>query len=106
MAHDRRKRRAVAPLLALEYLLDAERARAGASALGVFEQADPLATSATDGDARRDLVAFASGAASDRDAYVLGLDVGGPTWTLVSLDKRVRSLRRVEESVKRILSTA
>jgi hypothetical protein len=46
MTSDRRTRRAHAPLLALEYFLDAERERSGASALGVFLDSEPLVVSA------------------------------------------------------------
>jgi hypothetical protein len=103
MMSDRRKKRAHAPLLALEYFLDAERARSGAAAVGLFHGGEALATSATDVVARRELAATMAGGSTQRDLYVLPLSVGGRRVTLASLDRRVRSMRSVEHSVGRIL---
>ncbi|NUP14239.1 MAG: hypothetical protein HOW73_50030 [Polyangiaceae bacterium] len=104
MIGDRRTRRAHAPLLALEYFLDAERARSGASAVGIYLDDEVLATSAVDQRCSRALGDSMSGSdAGVRDVYVLPLRVGEHSLRVASLDRRVRSVRAVERTVRRIL---
>ena len=105
MVVDRRQKRAVAPLVALEYFLDAERARSGASALGLFVSDEALVASAKDAAAHRELVHNAPIAdLTDRDLYVLPMRIGAGTMKLVSMDARVASLASVERAVARILA--
>lgn len=116
MVNDRRTKRAHAPLLALEYFLDAERARVGASAIGLFLDDEPLVMSAADSFSQRALTTSVgdresrakamglerSGDVTDRDLYVLQMAEG--ELVLASLDARVRSVREMERSITRILT--
>lgn len=119
MVKDRRTKRAHAPLLALEYFLDAEREKVGASAIGLFLDDEPLVVSAADAFSQRALASCVGDRASreramaadrsggeptDRDLYVLPMAEG--ELVLASLDARVRSVREMERSITRILSAA
>jgi len=105
MIVDRRSRRAFAPLLAVEYLLDAERERSGASAVGLFSHGEPWVMSAPSGGERNALTGLVRDAArGERDLYVHPIRVGQRQMVLASIDARVRSSRRVEASIARILA--
>ncbi|MBK6514849.1 MAG: hypothetical protein IPM79_24625 [Polyangiaceae bacterium] len=104
MTSDRRTRRAHAPLLALEYFLDAERERSGASALGVFLDSEPLVVSAEESASGLLLTELlADGSTCQRDLYVHALPFGESSMKLASLDRRVGSARSVAATVERIL---
>jgi hypothetical protein len=110
MPVDRRARRAVAPLLAAEYFLDAERARAKASVIVLMDGSDVLASSVAAGE-DLDAVARAGAAvaagrvpADDRDLYAHTLRLGGRDLVLATADARVRSVREIERHLGRILS--
>lgn len=105
MTSDRRNRRAHAPLLALEYYLDAERERSGATALGLFLDSEPLVVSARESAAGLLLTELlAEGATCQRDLYVHALPCQDGALTLASLDRRVGSARGVASTVERILT--
>lgn len=95
---DRRKKRAVGPLLATEYLLDAQRERAGAEAVVLFDGGELLASSGRLGGEPGALLEH------DGDVYTHRLSLEGRSMVLASLGARVKSVRGVEEALARILA--
>jgi hypothetical protein len=95
---DRRKKRAVGPLLATEYLLDAHRERAGAEAVVLFECGELLASAGPLGADPSELFE------RDGDLYTHRLSLEGRPLVLASFGARVKSVRGVEEALARILA--
>lgn len=109
MHHDRRSRRAHAPLLAAEYFLDAQRVEVGASAVMLWDGSEPLCSSKAGGPsgftaeaALRD--AKTGGSGFDRDVFMHPVKVSGRELLVMSIDARLASLRRVESSLARIFA--
>lgn len=107
MAPDRRKRRALSPLLAAEHYLDAERERCSAEALFLMDHGEVVASSVREGGrykgGSRLADAYSDGGASC-DLYAHVVDVRGRSLTFASIGARVRSVREVERSIDRIFS--
>lgn len=86
------------PLLATEYLLDAQRERAGAEAVVLFDSGELLASSGALGAEPGALLE------RDGDVYTHRLSLEGRSMVLASLGARVKSVRVVEEALARILA--
>lgn len=104
MATERRVDRPAKPLVAARRYLDAERGRSKAAALLVSNGVDLLATSAACGDDLRGLERAIATGSSDRDVFVHEMVVSGRSFLLASLGTRVKSVRRVENDLTRILA--
>lgn len=86
------------PLLATEYLLDAQRERAGAEAVVLFERGELLASSGPLGGEPAEIFD------RDGDVYTHRLSLEGRSMVLASFGARVKSVRGVEEALSRILA--
>lgn len=107
MVSDRRKRRALSPVLATEHFLEAELERCAATALFLLDGGEVVASSVRDGERvdRSEAVQIAMGAQADeRDLYAHVLDVAGRSMLFASVGGRVRSVRSVQRSIDRIFS--
>jgi hypothetical protein len=107
MVNDRRKRRALSPILATEHFLEAEMERCSASALFLLDGGEVVASSLRDGEPlqRENARRLAMGIGDDgRDLYAHVLDVAGRSMLFASVGARVRSVREVERSIDRIFS--
>ncbi len=107
MVNDRRKRRALSPILATEHFLEAELDRCAATALFLLDGGEVVASSLRDGQpvARESARRLAMGVEDDgRDLYAHVLDVAGRSMLFTSVGARVKSVREVERSIDRIFS--
>lgn len=105
MVTDRRKRRALSPVLATEHYLDAERDRCAATALFLLDEGEVVAASVREGEHldHEGALRLAMGVSpDDRDLYAHVLDVAGKSMLFASIGARVRSVRTVERSIDRI----
>jgi hypothetical protein len=107
MVGDRRKRRALSPLLAAEHFLDAELERCSADALFLMDRGEVVASSVREGGVYRSgppLAAAYSDAGASCDLYAHVVDVRGRSLLFASIGARVKSVREVERSIDRIFS--
>ncbi|MBL9024280.1 MAG: hypothetical protein JNL21_18950 [Myxococcales bacterium] len=105
MVTDRRKRRALSPVLATEHYLEAELERCDATALFLLDDGEVVASMVRDGERfdREGALRLAMGVTpDDRDLYAHVLDVAGKSMLFASIGARVRSVRAVERSIDRI----
>ncbi|NUO52227.1 MAG: hypothetical protein HOV80_25520 [Polyangiaceae bacterium] len=107
MVGDRRKRRALSPLLAAEHYLDAELERCSAEALFLMDRGEVVASSVRDGgryEGGTPLAAAYSDGGASCDLYAHVVDVRGRSLLFASIGARVRSVREVERSIDRIFA--
>ena len=94
MVTDRRKRRAISPVLATEHYLDAERDRCAATALFLLDEGEVVAASVREGEHldHEGALRLAMGVSPD----------AGKSMLFASIGAHVRRVRTVERSIDRI----
>ena len=108
MQRDRRRRRALSPLLAAEHYLDCARERSQAAQVLLLEAGEIVATSShgqpdTEGYLTTVRAAL-SGEAPSHDVYLHPLVVDGRPLCLASVGRRVLSVRDAAAAMSRIFA--